>query len=390
MIPQLVDRLIGAAGSQQAAAAQVLTSDPMDLVLHMEQVWNDANVGGFPASTFPPVPPGAPGPAGATRRLLWSMGQYFPYPPTTHPAWFHTGYSYVLENTRVIQILARVVKEFRSGEALGIPQLATNRWLDATEALLFDGANLFGAWLSTSSVRPRSAAVRRNLYWRLMGAELAFGNDDNTPFVFDRAAAANTGFIPLFEELLAELWRAMSNLRNTSGENQADDDRIYRIAEQLSYMMRVRRQQTMLAREELAAATVLGWAELTLDTNTPIVMDLRADASSPGDRLRLIGERVGLPAHSRSSSFFSMAQSLSMLLRAIEGSWAQGPSTAWLLYANTQPNANVQAAPAGTRGLGDESRRVITEWSAATGKDLKTSSRPRRVEVARPPAPAGR
>ena len=85
-----------------------------------------------------------------------------------------------------------------------------------------------------------------------------------------------------------------------------------------------------------------------------------------------------------------MAQSLSMLLRAIEGSWAQGPSTAWLLYANTQPNANVQAAPAGMRGLGDESRRVITEWSAATGKDLKTSSRPRRVEVARPPAPAGR
>lgn len=391
MIPQLVDRLVTGAGvTQQAAAEQVLTGDPMDLVLHMEQVWNVANVGGFPAPTFPPAPPGGPGPAGAARRQLWSIGQYAVYEPTAQPAWYHAGYSYVLENTRVLQILARVVREFRSGEALGIPQLATNRWLDATEALLLDGPNLFGAWLSTSSVRPRSAAVRRNLYWRLMGAELAFGNDDNTPFVFDRAAAANTGFVPLFEELLSELWRAMSNLRNTSGENQADDDRIYRIAEQLGYMMRVRRQQTMLAREELAAATVLGWADLTLATNTPVVMDLRADASSPGDRLRLIGERVGLPAHSRSASFFSMAESLSMLLRAIEGSWAQGPGTAWLLYANAQPNANTQPPPPGTRGLGEESRRVITEWSAATGKDLKSSSRPRRVEVARPPALPGR
>jgi len=387
MIPQLVDRLVATLGiPQEDAAAQVLLSDPMDLVLHMEQVWSDANVAGYPASTFPPPVPGLPGPAGRARRELWALGQFEPYAPTSHPAWFHTGYAYVLENTRVVQILARVVREFRSGEALGVPQLATNRWLDATEALLFDGANLFGAWLSTSSVRPRSAAVRRNLYWRLLGAELAFGNDDNTPFAFDRAAAANTGFVPLFEELLSELWRAMSNLRNTSGENQADDDRIFRIAEQLGYMMRVRRQQTMLAREELAAATALGWAELTLATNTPIVMDLRADASSAGDRLRLIGERVSLPAHSRSASFFSMAASLSLLLRAIEASWVQGPGTAWLLYANTQPNAAVQPAPSGTRGLGEESRRVITEWSAATGKDLKSGPRPRRVEVVRAPA----
>ena len=387
MIPQLVDRLVVARPriTQAQAAATILTADPMDLVLHMEQVWSVANVAGYPA------PPAPAGPAGAARRTLWSLGEFNDCAPTSNPAWYHTGYAYVLENTRVLQILARVVREFRSGEALGIPQLATTRWLDATEALLFDGANLFGAWLSTSSVRPRSAAVRRNLYWRLLGAELAFGKDDNTPLVFDKAAAANTGFIPLFEELLVgalagDVQSAQHLRRESSGRRSH-----LPYLEQLCEMLRSRRQETMLAREELAAVTALGWAELTLATNTPIVADLRAEATSAGDRLRLIGERVGLPAHSRSASFFSMASSLSLLLRAIEGSWVAGPGTAWLLYANQRPqNPAALLAPAGTRGLGEESRRVITEWSAATGKDLKTSSRPRQVNVAKPLAPAGR
>lgn len=376
MIQQLVQRLVAVGQSQQDAARDVLEADPMDLVLHMEQVWNQANIWLE-----------ANGPAGPARRALWALGQFNPLEPTAGPAWDHAGYAYVLENTRAVHILRRVVREFRAGEGLGIPSRATQRWLDATEALLFGGANLFSAWLSTSDVRRDPEATRRTLYWRLFGADLPFGTDDNKPFLFDRATAANKGFVPLFEELLHELWQAMSNVRNTSGPNQADDDRIYRLTEQLGYMLRVRRQIGLLAREELAAATALGWVELTLSANTPLVTDLRADASSSGDRLRLIGERVGLAPHTRSGSFFSMAGDLSVLLRTIEAGYVTGPELAWLLYSVTTPPGIVPPLPPAAQPLGNETRRVITEWSAATGKDLKKAALPNRVTVASGAAP---
>jgi len=370
MIQQLVQRCIAAPPPGVAAgteAATVLGSDPLDLILHMEQVWNAFN------PWFP-----NPAPAGPARSALWASGLFNSVAPAAGPpAWDHLAYALVLENTRVVQIMRRVVREYRTGEGLGVPSVATQRWLDATEALLFNAANPFPAWLSTSAVRPDAEALRRNAYWRLFGMDLAFGTEDNRPLVYDKALAANTTFVPLFEELLFELWQAVANVLNTSGVNTADDDRIYRIAEQLGFILRSRRQNSLLAREELAATTVLGWMELSLSTNTPVVNDLRAQATSPADRLKIIGERVGLAPHSRAAALFSMASDLSLLLRTIEAGYVSGPQFAWLLYRATAPVA--PPLPAGSAPLGAESRRVITEWSAATGKDLKVRGRP--VEV---------
>lgn len=369
MIQQLVQRLMVAAGvTREEAAAKVLASDPMDLVLHMEQVWNKFNPWG-------PNPP----PAGPAREALWKTGDYKDAAPAAGaPAWDHLGYSYVLENTRAVQILRRVVREYRSGEGLGIPSVATQRWLDATEALLFGAANPISGWLSTSAIRQDSEAVRRNAYWRFFGLDLAFGTEDNRPPAYDKAKAANTSFITLFEELLFELWQAMTNVRNTSGVNASDDDRIFRIAEELAFVLRSRRQFQMLAREELAAATALGWTELTLSADTPVVIDLRAQATNPADRLRIIGDRVGLAAHSRSAALFSMASQVSLFLRTIEAGLVTGPELAWVLYLEQQPAGADVNAP---QPIGAESRRVITEWAAATGKDLKARGKP--VEVNR-------
>lgn len=373
MIQQLVKRLTSGAVTEPEAGAIVLSADPMDLILHMEQVWDRANVSQMPA----------PGPAGPARRALWALGQFDAAVPTvTVPAWDHLGYSFVIENTRAAQILRRVVREMRSGEGLGIPSVGTMRWLDVTETLLFGAPNLFPGWLSTSTVRPDPEAVRRNAYWRLFGMDLAFGTEDNKPFVFDKAQAVNASFVPLFEELLYELWQAMSNLRNTSGANQADDDRIFRLAEQLAYILRVRRQKGLLAREELAAATAMGWIELTLSANSSVIVDLRAQATSAADRLRLIGERVGLSPHSRSSALLAMASDLSMLLRTLEAGYVSGPEFAWLLYSEQSPAA--PPLPPGAAPLGAQSRRVITEWSAATGKDLKRLARPVPVQGRQP------
>jgi hypothetical protein len=365
MIPQLVKSLVDQRvyPDDVSAGRAVLSADPLDLVLYMEQLWDIAD-----------EQPGETTKEG--RKELYRLGRFSGLKPNSddprgYAGWDHLIYAYVLESTRAVQILRRVVREYRSGEALGIPTLATRRWVEATEALLFGAANPLAAWLSTSAVRPDSEAVRRNAYWRMFGLDLGFGNEDNSPPVYHKAQAANTTFAALFEELLFELWQAISNLNNFSGVNQADDDRIYRIAEQLRFVLNSRRQKDMLRREELSAVTALGWVELTVSFNTTVVEDLGANATNPGDRLRLIGERVGLPAHSRSTAFFSMSAEISTLLRAIETKLISGPEKARLLYV-TEPKL-----PSGQSGpFGAESRRVITEWAAATGKDLKIRAKP--------------
>jgi hypothetical protein len=363
MIQQLVRRMVAAGVPAPTAAGQVLAADPVDLAAHLDQVWYTANLTGAPPS--------------ALRQATWSGSAFAPYAPTSHPAWDHLGYAFALENTRAVQIFARVVRVMRSGEGLGVASAATQRWLDVTEALVFGAANPVAAWLSTSSVRPDSEAVRRNAYHRLFGMDLAHGTDANAPYPFDKAETANRSFVGLFEELLFELWKAIENVRNIAGANAADDDRIFRLAEQIGFMLRSRRQNALLAREELAAVTALGWVELTLSSNSPVVLDLRADATSSGDRLKGIGARVGLTPHSRAGSFFSMASELSLLLRALEANWITDASVAWLLYMSTPPTS--VPMPAVGAPLGTEVRRVITEWAAASGRDLKQRAVPTRV-----------
>jgi len=363
MIPLLLQRIVDGVGgnlpmTKEEAALRLLQADPFDLVLHMEQLWDIAKPWGA-------IPAAGPG-----RQALFATGEFATYAPTDLPAWDHLGYSYVLENTRIVQILRRVVREFRSGEGLGLPKIETQRWLDVTEALMFGAANPVTSWLSTSSVRQDPEAVRRNAYWRFFGLDLAFGTEDNRPPAYDKANAANTGFVRLFEELLFELWQAMTNVRNVAGANASDDDRIFRIAEELGYVLRSRRQKSTLKREELAAATVLGWAELTVSINSPLVSDLSATATNPASRLQLIGERVGLSAHSKSAAFFSMAASLSVFLYTIETGLVSGPELAWLLYLEQPPTGQTG------KPIGAEARRVITEWAAATGKDLKSRAKP--------------
>ncbi|MFF1634217.1 hypothetical protein [Leifsonia sp. NPDC058248] len=376
MIPQLTRRLLSApTGSGPTlpitnageAAAAVLSADPFDLVLYLEQVWDSANVW---------APNGKP--AGPARTALYKTGNFAAYEPVAGPAWDHFLASYVLENTRMVQIFGRVVREFRSGEGLGVPSVATQWWLDTTETMLLGAWNILPAWLSTSAARPDPESVRRNAYWRMFGMDLSFGADDNRPKVYQKALASNTGFVKLFEELLYEIWQAMINLRNVAGVNSADNDRIYAIAQELQYILRSRRQKAVLAREELASATALGWLNLTIDSNTPVVVDLKAQATSAGDRLRLIGERVGLPAHSKSTSLITMAEDLSILMRTIEADIVTGPESAWVLYDTVAPGGS-SLTP-----LGSFTRRIITEWSSAAGRDLKARKAP--IEVQRRPA----
>ena len=337
------------------AAEALFQADQLDLVLYMEQVWDAADVWGS----------GTPL-AGRARTTLVNAGAFAGYPPLPGFSWDHLIASFVLENTRMVQIMRRVVAEFRRGERLGIPSLATQRWLDITETLVFGAAFPIPAWLSTSRVRPDSEAVRRNAYWRMFGMDLAFGAEEDEPFEYDKAVAANTGFVPLFEDLLRQLWQALVSVELGSEVSASDQDRIFATTTELKGMLGARRRSGQLAREELAAATALGWLNLTLATNSPAVDDLSATATSPGDRLRVIGARVGLAPHSKTPALIAMADGLSRLLRTLESDLISGREATVVLYTDAMmPDRTGQP-------VGPISRRVITEWSAATGKDLKT------------------
>jgi hypothetical protein len=282
------------------------------------------------------------------------MGAFVRYPPSASPAWEHLGYSFALENSRMAQIFARVVHEYTIGERLGIPSHATQRWLDTTQALLHP-VTTAGAWPNDTIARRSTESVRRNAYWRLFGMELAFGTDLNEVFDYEKAEASNTNFVPLFEALLRAIRRATTRTGRPQLGSQRLHANVLTCASELRNVLIERRQSNVLAREELAAATVMGWLELSLRPDSPVVKDLRVEADTAAARLALIGERVGLPAHQKSEALFALAPDFSLLLRAIESE---------ILLDAAEPLLQAGSP------LADASRRVMVNWSAATGATL--------------------
>ncbi len=296
------------------------------------------------------------------------------YPPSL---WDHLIYAYMIENTRVYEIFRRVLEEYAYGERLGVPSDEGQRWLRATEALFYRDNPPFQIYSLASWIRPDIRAVRRNAYQRLFGFDLNHGTDDNRPYPYPRAAAANTDFASTFEELLREVWRAIENVRNQVGANQTDIATIANLARQIFDMLRVRRQEHVgnLARDELFHVSTMSWLHLTISFNTPIVRDLKADATSPAERLQKIGERVGLAAHSRTDSYIQLSTAMSLILREMElGTFNDAATGAPALF---QPST-----PATPNPFQEAMQQIITHWTIATGRDLKTA----RVSVA-PTAP---
>jgi hypothetical protein len=278
------------------------------------------------------------------------------YPPNI---WDHLIYAYMIENTRAYEIFRRVLEEFAYGERLGFPSAESQRWLRTTEQLFYRDNPPFQIYSLVSWIRPDLRAVRRNAFHRLFGLDLNHGTDDNRPYPYPRAAAANVEFAATFEELLREVWRAIENVRNEVGANPTDVSTIANLARTLFDMFRARRQETVgnLARDELFHVSTMGWLHLTLSFNTPIVLDLDAEAPSAAERLQKIGERVGLPAHSRSDSYFFLAENMSLVLRELElGTFNDATGAPALFQAGV---------------FQDAMQQIITHWSIATGRDVK-------------------
>jgi hypothetical protein len=337
---------------------------PTWLALTLEWAWqeraNRGNATGLRHAPLAGIADGVPPPLSQ-----WLLSGFPPFPPAAPQAvspWPHLIYAYMIENTRIYEIFRKVLWEFAHTERLEPPTAATQAWLRATEDLFYSFPPAFPATGLTSSIRPDIRATRRNAYYRMFGMDLNHGADGGGPYPYEKPkGGANVEFVTLFEGFLREVWRAMTNFNNTSGENFTDPAGIMAQAEQLGEILRLRRRNGNLSRDEFVHVAAMSWFHLTVDGNTPVVIDLKAQAESPEDRLRKIGERVGVPAHSRAESFFVLANTMSPLLLQVENRDFDNPAGALTLYAAGSPvEQNV--------------RRILTHWSKATGRDYKARS----------------
>lgn len=192
--------------------------------------------------------------------------------------------------------------------------------------------------------------------------DLNHGTDDNKPYPYLKAETSNNEFVATFEELLREVWVGITNFGNTSGTNPTDQGKIASLASKLQEMLMSRRQHGTLSREEFAIVSMMSWFHMTVESNLPIIGDLRADAAGPEQRLFKIAWRVGLPAHGLSKSYFDIAHSISKVLIVIETGALNSAAAAPAFFA---PPASI---PAGLTPLEPDMRQIITHWSAITGR----------------------
>ena len=372
-----------------ASPGAIFDKHPLDIVAYMEAYWNLRN--GPQHLLSPPPPPAGPPPLPlghpdnlSGEESVKLRGSLTPQPlsPTTfrppevlfglNPVrgnlipggilrWDHLIYAYMVENTRVYEIFRRVLHECRHGEKLGIPlSVAAQNWLRNTEQLFYSDQAPFLITNVSSHIRSDLRASRRNAYQRMFGMELNHNADDGKPYPYIKAEAANSAFVPTFEEFLREVWVGITYLPATSSANPTDDAKISELATKLHDMLRSRRVNGNLSREEFAFVAMMSWFHLTLEFDSPIVLSLRAEALGVDNRLFKIAQLVGLPAHGLSKSFFDIADPISRILIQIEmGTYNQTPAVR-ALYDRNIPG-----------GPEPDIRTIITHWTAITGRDVK-------------------
>jgi len=277
-----------------------------------------------------------------------------PRPASSEILWDHLIYAYMIENTRICEIFRRVLYEYLHGEKLGVPTPAAQHWLRNTEELFYRDPLPFSITAVTSHIRSDMRASRRNAYQRMFGMDLNHGTDDNQPYPYVKAEAYNNEFVTIFEEFLREVWVAITNVNNQTGANPTDRGKIENLVEALQSMLMSRRVNGNLSREEFAFVSLMSWFHLTVEFNSPIIESLRAEAFSPEQRLFKIAQRVGLPAHGLSKSYFDIADPISRILIQIE------------LHGTGIVPGLLVVGP-----LQDTVNTIITHWSIITGRDMK-------------------
>lgn len=358
-----------APNTETARAEQVMTAHPVRLHRYLDEAWSRGGIASTTSTTDVFL--------GEDQNVISALGRPpgFNDPsglPITAPAkqpWEHLIYAYLLENTGMFRIFRRVVELYSVGEALEVPVDVTRQWVRTTEELLLRDPPPFHITSLTSWVRSDLEATRRNAYWRLLGMDLDHGGPDGRAYPYPKVDQANLDFVANFESLLSEVWQSYINRVNFSGENNSDAAAVANRANILSKSLRVRRLHGNLAREEFSFTSTMSWFHLTLETNNAVIIDLKANADHPADRLAKISNRVGIATHPRARDLIEMAEAASTILRACELEAFNTNAGAASLYTPGSP-------------MLEDVLTIINHWSLATGRNLKV----RRPDVGGVPA----
>ncbi len=338
------------------------------------------------------VPPMAPSGITLDDPRAWSGTPGPPHPAAVSFFPHQLMYAYLIECTGAEVVFLEVIRRLVAGETLGALSPDGARWRRTTEELIYREAPPFSIGSVVSEARPFSRVSRRNAYWRMFGFELPHpiapgtGGSVGQDWKAHVGLGANTDFRAKWSELLRQVWLGLENSANTSGANPTDPSYVAFLCSSIQDMLNNRRIGGNLAHEEFVHVTLMSWLHLTLESDTPIVRDLKAEATSPADRLARIAQRVGMSPAARSREMFRLAEPMSCLLRAIEARLFSEPIAASALF---DPN----------RPLGIEMRDIIDMWQSATGERVKDrpvdaamvplSPQPLRLPTpGTPPAPA--
>lgn len=297
---------------------------------------------------------------------------------------YHLIYAYLVENTRIVQIMEKLLILYQHDEKLRKATTPENRmafqWMMNTEHLFFKYLSGFSFWNITSKIQSDDEAARRNAYFRLFGMDLAFGDmTTNAQINYYKAEFNNQGFIVLFERFLTEIWQAYTNAKNEIGPNSTDLYSICDTAQKMQEMLMSRRttESTFenyryfnLSRIEYASVVMMAWFYEVISYDSPLVQFLRCNGNTPGERLTNIGKKVGVNAHSKSEGLLDIAPAMNTLLRRIEFGDYNPENESQVSAIITSQAKGLTSADPNRQALADL-LAIINNWEKATGHRIK-------------------
>ncbi len=306
---------------------------------------------------------------------------------------YHIIYAYLLENSRIAQIIEKLIYMYQHDEILGVASSADPSQRQAMQ-WIFNTENLFFKTLSNNSyrnisgnLRPNQEANRRNAYYRMFGMDLAFGDPNSngtTDYSYYKAKTANKEFIILFEQFLSEVWQGYINAQNTSGANTTDYQRIIDMAMKLRQMLLARRGSTgnlqlqnyrnmNLSKEEYSSVGFMSWLFFIISYDSPLVNFLGCQANTASERLANIGRKVGIDSHKKSQALLDMAGPMATLLRTIEhGTFEVIAPNVWVRRViESQTQIGAPLADQAQRDALIDILTIINNWEKATGHCIK-------------------
>lgn len=137
---------------------------------------------------------------------------------------------------------------YRSGEHLEVPSEEGQRFWRNTECIIFSDPAPTTVWNVTSRVRSDELSQRMLPYSWALGLDLTHAVEIAQAHRYQKPAAANANLMETFETFISEVWRGIVNVRNISGANDTDNQKIATAAQSMHDMLHTRRQHGNLSR----------------------------------------------------------------------------------------------------------------------------------------------